>query len=428
MTPPTRPLLDPARWDPRGRTAPAAARVLFWATIALMVFVRGLNNHQTDGFVPPPFDDTPVLYLSLLACLAPTVLLWPLLPWHPAPSRLEAAATVGFLLSSLAVFAVADFGHQLVLSVVVAQATCAYGTWAGVGCSFLFALDNLVVQFVFTDFPALSVVGNAVVMAATGLIICFVVIGLVAAARRAQHTRGLLTDLERAHRDLEDTHRKLRHYTARTRELAVAEERSRMAREMHDSTGHHLTAINVCLANAERGGPVPDQVREDIGEARQLAKLALEETRRWVRALKPLDLEGRTGAEAIGTLVESFADTGSRTRFRLEGTWPETMDGEAELAAYRAAQEGLTNALRHSHADHIDVTVQVTGDDVAVEITDDGVGTDETADGSGFGLTALRERLVALGGSLIGHNRPEGGYVLTARVPREPDPSLESVS
>ncbi len=392
------------------------------------MLLRGFFSHLEGQFVPAIFEDIPFVYLAALACLVPTVLLWPLLPWHRQPSARETAATAGFTLASLAVFSVIEFGHYFLLATVVAQATSAFGLRGGVLSSGLFGVVNFAVQYSVTEFTAMMSASNSAAVAVSGLIICFVVAGLVAAGRRAQHTRELLTGLERAHRDLEDTHRKLRHYTARTRELAVAEERSRMAREMHDSTGHHLTAINVCLANAERGGPVPDQVREDIGEARQLAKQALEETRRWVRALKPLDLEGRTGAEAIGTLVESFADTGARTRFRLEGAWPESMDGEAELAVYRATQEGLTNALRHSGAGHIDVTLQVTDDAVAVEIADDGGGADETAAGSGFGLTALQERLVALGGSLNCRNRPENGYVLTARVPREVDPSLESVS
>lgn len=402
MTRRLRPLLDPARWDPRGRTAPTPARILFWTTIGLIVLLRGFFSHLEGQFVPATFEDIPFVYLVALACLVPTVLLWPLLPWHRQPSAREMAATVGFTLASLAVFAVTEFGHYFLLATVAAQATSAFGLLGGVLSSGLFGVVNFAIQYSVTEFTVMMAASNSAAVAVSGLIICFVVAGLVTAARRAQHTRALLTDLERAHRDLEDTHRKLRHYTTRTRELAVAEERSRMAREMHDSTGHHLTAINVCLANAERGGPVPDQVREDIGEARQLAKQALEETRRWVRALKPLDLEGRTGAEAVGTLVEAFADTGARTRFRLEGSWPETMDAEAELAVYRATQEGLTNALRHSRAGNIDVTSQVIDDAVTVEISDDGVGADETAAGSGFGLTA--------------------------RVPREVDPSLESVS
>lgn len=428
MTRLLRPLLDPGRWDPRGRSAPAAARILFWTTIGLIVLLRAFFSHLEGQFVPAMFEDLPFVYLAALACLVPTVLLWPLLPWHRHPSARETAATVGFVLTSLAVFAVSEFGHYFLLAAVIAQVTSAFELRGGVLSCGLFGVVNFAVQYFVTELTTMLAVSNSAVVAVSGLIICFVVTGLVAAARRAQHTRELLTDLERAHRDLEDMHRKLRHYTDRTRELAVAEERSRMAREMHDSTGHHLTAINVCLANAERGGPVPDQVREDIGEARQLAKQALEETRRWVRALKPLHMEGRTGAEAIGALVGSFADNGARTRFRLEGAWPETMDGEAELAVYRAAQEGLTNALRHSGAGHIDVTLRITDDDVAVEIADDGIGAEEVAAGSGFGLTALRERLVTLGGSLVGHNRPEGGYVLTARVPREVDLSLESVS
>src|SRR5699024_3599181 len=160
--------------------------------------------------------------------------------------------------------------------------------------------------------------------------------------------------------------------------------------------------------------------------ARELAKEALAETRRWVRALKPLNMEGRTGFEAIRALTGTFVETGVTTTFHADGAWPEDMDGESELAAYRAAQEGLTNDLRHSGADRIEVSVSVLPGSVLVEVADNGNGASMDTTAAGFGLAALSERLRMLGGELRGHDRPGGGFVLTAEVPLRPTTALEA--
>lgn len=408
--------------DPRGPTAPTVARILFWLTLLSAVVGRAAVSYVEGQFFPSAFPHHPGVYFALLASVVPVLLLWPLLPWTPEAPRRDKWASLGFLAATCALFPVMDFGVYSWMFLAVAHAVCVFGKPGGIAVSLGFGLVNMVIQALHPEFLPALVLTNAAVLTAFGLGVTVLVSLLIAAADRARRTRELLTELR-------DAHRALRHYTARTRELAVAEERARMAREMHDSTGHYLTAINMCLANAERSvTDMPDELREDIGEARGLAKEALAETRRWVRALKPLNLEGRTGVEAVRALTEAFADTGAVTTFRADGAWPADMDGEAELAVYRSAQEGLTNALRHSGAGRIEVTVSVLPDSVLVEVVDDGIGTSTEDAASGFGLSALSERLSVLGGELHGDNRPGGGFALSARVPLRPATALETAT
>lgn len=408
--------------DPRGPTAPSTARVLFWLTLLSAAVARASVAYVEGQFFPVGFPHHPVAYFALLASVAPMLLLWPILPWTPEASRRDKLASLGFLATTCALFPVMDFGVHPLMFLAVAHAVCVFGKPGGITLSFAFSLVNMVVQVLHPEILPSLVLTNAAVLTAFGLGVTVVVSLLISAAERARRTRELLTELTEAHRAL-------RHYAARTRELAVAEERARMAREMHDSTGHYLTAINMCLANAERStADMPDELRVDIEEARGLAKEALAETRRWVRALKPLNLEGRTGIEAIRALTEAFAETGAATTFHSDGAWPEDMDGESELAAYRAAQEGLTNALRHSGADRIEVSVSILPTSVLVEVSDNGTGTSSEGIASGFGLSALSERLSTLGGELKGDDRPEGGFVLSARVPLRPATTLETAT
>ena len=235
--------------------------------------------------------------------------------------------------------------------------------------------------------------------------------------------------MEDAHEELESAHAELKKYAGRAKELAVSEERARMAREIHDSLGHHLTAINLRLEHARRSRDrKPEEAWEEVGEAKGLLSSALLEVRRAVRALKPLDLEEKSAAGALRALVHSFNETGRRASLKVEGTeFP--LSGEAELVLYRAMQEGLTNALKHSNAERALATLTFGEDNATLTISDDGEGVPEGAAERGFGLRALGERAEALGGTLRAGNATDGeGFVLEARLPADSkaDPESES--
>jgi signal transduction histidine kinase len=218
-------------------------------------------------------------------------------------------------------------------------------------------------------------------------------------------------------RDLEVANAELTRQAERVKALAIAEERARVAREVHDSLGHHLTAINLQLQNAERFAPRdPERSRQKVREARESTLTALTEVRRSVQALKPPALDEQSGIAALSALARSFDGAGPKVSFRLEGE-ERPLPPEVELALYRATQEGLTNAARHANARNVDVRLAFESEATRLTIADDGEGSTEEALEGGFGLSALRERVEALGGTTMVGNRPEGGFTLEAVVP-----------
>lgn len=203
----------------------------------------------------------------------------------------------------------------------------------------------------------------------------------------------------------------------RERELSAAEERLRLARDIHDGLGHHLTVLNVQLQAAarlvERDPPRAAQV---LAICRDEAQAAMAEVRQSVAAMRHSPLDGRPLEEAIAALVAEF-DRASPldVTFRREGE-PAELTQAAALTLYRAAQEGLTNAQKHALAGRVAVTLAFAPGAAALRVRDDGAGA--AASGAcGFGLAGLRERAAQLGGTLSAGPRPDGGFLLEVEVP-----------
>jgi len=225
------------------------------------------------------------------------------------------------------------------------------------------------------------------------------------ARRRSQQ---LLEELQVAQRQLQD--------------LAVVEERNRLAREMHDSLGHRLTVAIVQLEGAQRLiSTAPDRAARIIGTMRDEMKEALAELRRTVTALRaPLeDADGTPLNAALARLAQSFQDsTGLAVHLDLPGALPALPEAH-RLALYRAAQESLTNAQRHAAARQVWLTVSAANDHVTLTAADDGKGfgvQTATSEG-GYGLRGLRERAAQLGGELQLEVRPGGGAQVRFSLP-----------
>ncbi|MCX5358448.1 sensor histidine kinase [Streptomyces sp. NBC_00124] len=210
--------------------------------------------------------------------------------------------------------------------------------------------------------------------------------------------------------------RELQEYAARVAELSAATERNRLARDIHDSLGHHLTAISVQLEIASEFRVLdPDAAGRAMTEARQSVKLALGDVRQSVRALRD---DARPSLSA--TLAGWAREGGSGPCVSVEVTGEEDGYGTAALTAlYRAAQEGLTNALRHARASRVSVAVRLTEDTARLAVTDDGCGFTPDLAAAGFGLTGMRERVHLVAGSVDIDSRPGEGTRLTVVVPRQ---------
>ena len=211
--------------------------------------------------------------------------------------------------------------------------------------------------------------------------------------------------------------------SATGREHAVLEERTRLAREIHDTLAQQLTAIVLQLEAAEtlieRGS---DRAESSVSIAHELARSALQEARRSVWNLRPAPLAatGVVGAiEREVRAVEERSGISARFTSRAVPRHP-SLQPAAEVALLRIVQEALANVVRHSGATHVDVTLRAMGEELMLTVRDDGVGFEPAGEPSRqdcFGLEGMRERVGLAGGTLVVVSAPGKGTEVTARVP-----------
>lgn len=211
---------------------------------------------------------------------------------------------------------------------------------------------------------------------------------------------------------------------AQAKRLAAAEERNRIAREIHDTIAQGLSGLVLELQGIgrilERD---PTLAREELTEAVRLARHTLQEARRSVWELRARSLEAMTLAEAIQEEAAKLLEVGVEARFGLEGE-ARDLGPEAEHNLYRIAQEALANVRRHSRARHAVVTLRFLREQVELLVEDDGVGfsqeSESGAESGHFGLLGMRDRSRLLGGSFDVESAPGVGTRLRARVPLSP--------
>lgn len=206
--------------------------------------------------------------------------------------------------------------------------------------------------------------------------------------------------------------------------LARAEERARMAREIHDTLAQGLTAIGLHLEGAlHQLESDPQRARERIERALGTAYTSLEEARRSVLDLRAVPLEGKPLPEALAAIARVYtAETGVRVHVRSAGEVALSPRVETEL--FRIAQEALTNVRKHAGATEVEIDLRANARTVRLSVHDDGLGFDlEAAAGEGHGLQGMRERARLLGGGLRISTRPGRGTTLTVSAPfrREKD-------
>jgi signal transduction histidine kinase len=220
---------------------------------------------------------------------------------------------------------------------------------------------------------------------------------------------------------LDEAHRRLGEYAVQVEDLATAQERNRLAREIHDSLGHHLTAIHVHLEAARTlldSQPAADAplavLRTSLDKAQSLTQEGLAEVRRSVAALRSSPLEGRSLPEALALLVDECRWAGIPAGLAVTGV-PRPLPLPVKHALFRAAQEGLTNVRKHASASRAEATLDYGDDVVRLTVQDDGIGAADA--GGGFGLLGVRERVQLLGGRVEVHTAPGEGFSLQVEVP-----------
>jgi signal transduction histidine kinase len=201
---------------------------------------------------------------------------------------------------------------------------------------------------------------------------------------------------------------------------AVAEERARIARELHDVVGHSVSVMTVQASGVRRLLlPEQDREREALLVVERTGREALAEMRRMVGVLRRPEeapaLAPQPSLEHLGRLVEQAREAGLPVELRIEGDAVQLPAG-VDLTAYRLVQEGLTNALKHARATRAEVLVSYRDREIEVTVSDNGNGVGDGG-GGGHGLVGMRERVSVYGGDLDAGPQPDGGYRLRARLP-----------
>ncbi|MFD7431557.1 sensor histidine kinase [Streptomyces sp. NPDC059818] len=211
-----------------------------------------------------------------------------------------------------------------------------------------------------------------------------------------------------------------------TDEAARMEERARIAAEMHDLLGHRIGLISVHAGAlqlaAERQAPPLASQAELL---RTTAGTAMDELRGILGVLRHHSGEdsGERGSrEDLSALVADSRNAGADAELHWNATGPTDADARTRQAVHRVTREGLTNALKHASGAPVRVTFQDEGDTVAVAVVNDAPPVPcPPGAGNRSGLVGLQERISLLGGALHAGPRPEGGFVLSARIPVRPD-------
>lgn len=228
--------------------------------------------------------------------------------------------------------------------------------------------------------------------------------------RQSQERRDLIRELKAARRDL----------AAAERQAGILEERGRLAREIHDTLAQGFIGVIAHLAAA--GAAPTTELSRHIAQAEALARDSLAEARRFVWDLRPASLDDADDlAEALRALAARYAIDGPAVTVQVKGT-ADVLPEHCASALVRVAGEALSNAARHAAATTITLTVDYTADAVRLTVADNGCGFDPSQLSGpslegGHGLVSMRERLAAIGGTLILESSPGAGTTITANVP-----------
>lgn len=232
---------------------------------------------------------------------------------------------------------------------------------------------------------------------------------------QSEERRRLIGELEEARKDL----------AAEERRAGVLEERSRLAREIHDTLAQGFISVVTHLEAAEEE-EVSGEARRHLEQAKRTARENLVEARRLVAALRPEILESSSLPEALDRLARNRSEA-SGTAVEMNVTGDEVrLSQEIQVTLLRAAQEALSNARRHAGAKEVSMTLSYAGDLVLLDIADDGRGFDvEGSPNGGFGLRAMRERVESLGGWLLVESERGEGTTLAVQIPIGAEQTVE---
>ena len=202
---------------------------------------------------------------------------------------------------------------------------------------------------------------------------------------------------------------------------AVAEERTRIARDLHDVVAHSMSVMVVQAGAARRViDSSPDQAAAALEAIESTGRESLDEMRRILGVLRSddeeLELAPAPTIDDFSRLIDHCEQAGLNVALEVDGE-PTGLPASIEMSAYRIVQESLTNTLKHAGAASATVRLAYAGDELTVAVTDNGRGAAANRSGGGQGLVGMRERVEAFGGTLAAGPRAGGGFAVTAVLP-----------
>lgn len=212
-----------------------------------------------------------------------------------------------------------------------------------------------------------------------------------------------------------------RAYVGQQAALAVAAERARLTREVHDVVAHGLAVI---VMQAQGGAAAfakrPADTLAALDTIVATGRASLADLRHVLSAPDGGATRPVTGLGQLSGLIEQVRRAGTPVKLHIDGS-PRPLPASVDVSSYRIIQEALTNTMKHAGSGaRAQVRVTYTADELRLEASDDGSG-ESTSGGTGNGLKGMRERAVLLGGEVIAGPGLDGGYVVRARIPRDPD-------
>ncbi|MEM7115235.1 MAG: sensor histidine kinase [Chloroflexota bacterium] len=386
--------------------------------IALAIYIGVLIIGLIDWMLgsPPsyalPFDPV-IRFITFFLTVAALIVLE---IWRPSsPSNTSNQAIVHLIskivLSSLAMGVGNQFYTQLLFLIAILFAEITFSrriSLITIGITFVV----LFLRLAFGprgDFISLSDLQGLLIFA-----VAIIMIMLMGRLIKQEWSNRL--NLQTLHDELKVSHRQLQQNSAQLAELAVANERNRLARDIHDSLGHHLTAVSIQLEMAIKlHDRAPTQSLAAMQEAKNAAQEALQDVRQSVGALRQPS-EQFDLMPAVELIIGRMKSDQLAITYRLDGD-ESNCPQSTRLALYRAVQEGLTNIHKHAAASHVNLWLQFSPRQARLRIIDDGIGFDLQQKTYGVGLKGVRERIAALGGKVTVDSRPTEGTVLDINIP-----------
>ena len=224
-----------------------------------------------------------------------------------------------------------------------------------------------------------------------------------------ERAEDALEQLDRSRSDLEKAYHKLVEVSKEREQLAADQERTRLARELHDTLAHTLTAVVVSLeAGKKLLAKDPEKALAEINKSQEQARRGLDEVRNTVKALRPVELEQMDFIAAIRSLARDYAGSGILIEYEHDDTLE--LNPHLETNLYRIIQESITNSVRHGQANKITVRLNRNEDGLLLDIEDNGRGCRDLVEG--YGLRGIRERANELGGQVVFENSKKGGFLV----------------